>query len=433
MANKSERICIIGGGPAGVAAAMYLQNKGYENYEIYEKLWKVGGSIYSPKIYMNARDYAFETGDISAKISTDFIKDAEEFTNEKFKSENQNLRLIDSLNNEIYPFNIKKEFSFKKFFYNKRLKKEIEKLKRIIDNPDNEDLSLTFKEFCKKKKLKKISEYLSLSIIPFSNGQIDDIAAVFVINRLKNYDIYDIKNMNLTLWDEGAQNIFKRINEDLIHPANVNSEVRKVQHPAPGTLGKIKVTIRYKGNERVEEFDKLILAGDFDEYAKYSDIADEGKKIFERIKYKGLVSFLAVFADGKNPDKSGYIYENRCIENNGHAFMILKNRDDIKDNCPCTVYACRNDEISLDENLILMANDINALGYHVKERLYEQEIRCFPYLTFDEGNDISFTKLDKLQGKQNTYYIGNILDSISPEGICASSKEIVERFFPKDE
>ena len=28
--NISDRICIIGGGPAGISAAMYLQKKGYD-------------------------------------------------------------------------------------------------------------------------------------------------------------------------------------------------------------------------------------------------------------------------------------------------------------------------------------------------------------------------------------------------------------------
>ena len=36
MANVNDRVCIIGGGPAGISAAMYLQKKGYQNYEIYE-------------------------------------------------------------------------------------------------------------------------------------------------------------------------------------------------------------------------------------------------------------------------------------------------------------------------------------------------------------------------------------------------------------
>jgi thioredoxin reductase len=35
MAKHSERICIIGGGPAGISAAMYLEKKGYMNYSVY--------------------------------------------------------------------------------------------------------------------------------------------------------------------------------------------------------------------------------------------------------------------------------------------------------------------------------------------------------------------------------------------------------------
>ena len=43
MSNLEEKICIIGGGPAGLSAAMYLEQKGYKNYSVLEKNDHVGG------------------------------------------------------------------------------------------------------------------------------------------------------------------------------------------------------------------------------------------------------------------------------------------------------------------------------------------------------------------------------------------------------
>ena len=62
MAEKTDRICIIGGGPAGISTAMYLQKKGYENYVIFERLNKIGGKCYSPRIDVNGEARTYETG-----------------------------------------------------------------------------------------------------------------------------------------------------------------------------------------------------------------------------------------------------------------------------------------------------------------------------------------------------------------------------------
>ena len=61
MANLNDRICIIGGGPAGISAAMYLQKKGYENYVIFERQNKIGGtglpSCHSPGAPFSSATY----------------------------------------------------------------------------------------------------------------------------------------------------------------------------------------------------------------------------------------------------------------------------------------------------------------------------------------------------------------------------------------
>ena len=45
--NKDAKICIIGGGPAGLSAAVHLEKKGYTNYTILDKENWVGGKCHS--------------------------------------------------------------------------------------------------------------------------------------------------------------------------------------------------------------------------------------------------------------------------------------------------------------------------------------------------------------------------------------------------
>lgn len=58
--DKNARICIIGAGPAGTSAAMYLEKAGYDNYVIYEKSGRVGGKCLSPRMAVKNKDGKWE-------------------------------------------------------------------------------------------------------------------------------------------------------------------------------------------------------------------------------------------------------------------------------------------------------------------------------------------------------------------------------------
>ena len=73
--DKNIRIAIIGGGPAGLSAAMYLEKKGYNNYVVYEKSDHVGGKCHSP--HYNGKRY--EMGAIMGCPSYKAVFDCEEF------------------------------------------------------------------------------------------------------------------------------------------------------------------------------------------------------------------------------------------------------------------------------------------------------------------------------------------------------------------
>ena len=131
--DLKERICIIGGGPAGISTAMYLQKKGYQNYVVFERLNKIGGKSYSPKISVNGEERSYETGAIMGAKTYFAVHEVEEFAGVGH-DDGPNMRRMyrDSSGKEIFPFDPKKNFSFKKLISLVKLKKQMKRLVEIM-------------------------------------------------------------------------------------------------------------------------------------------------------------------------------------------------------------------------------------------------------------------------------------------------------------
>ena len=102
--DKNIRICIVGGGPAGLSAGMYLEKKGYENYTILERLDRVGGKCWSPTY--NGRRY--EMGAIMGVPSYYAVHDVEEFCGITHDGPKLNRNYKNSKGDVIEPFEPKK-------------------------------------------------------------------------------------------------------------------------------------------------------------------------------------------------------------------------------------------------------------------------------------------------------------------------------------
>ena len=470
MANLNERICIIGGGPAGISAAMYLQKKGYENYEIYEKLNKVGGKSYSPKIAVNGEERSYETGAIMGAITYHAVHEVEEFGGTTH-ADGPNMRRMyrDSSGKEIFPFDPKKDFSVKKTLDLIRLKKQMKKLVEIMNtkykgydcyghrgvaqgkysgldksvdnalnhiegvNPNLKDLAMPFDKFC---KLNGVEDVMKIWIGPYTSfgyGYFDEIPAAYVMKYLDTTTAIEFVNMRLWTWKDGTQSIYVNANKKLVHPAHLNTEVVKVVRPAEGEEGKIQVTIRDAEGERVEEFDKLIVTTPLDWFAKFADAREEEKELFSKIIHEKYVDFIARFDENAGPTISGYIFDNMTYDRLGHAMVYYHRWEDLEGNCPSVVYALRNhlgsEDVSYEYTIDTMMNDMELCGFPVKERMYEQETYYCPHVSPEDYANGWYDKLEAMQGKQNTYYAGEIISFGDMEDTCAASKDIVTRFF----
>ena len=464
---KTDRICIIGGGPAGISAAMYLQKKGYENYEIYERLNKIGGKCFSPRIEVNGEARSYETGAIMGAKTYFAVSEVEEFGGASHL-DGPNMRRMyrDSTGKEIHPFEPKVDFSFGKLFGLLKLKKQMKRLVKIMntkykgydcyghrgvaqgkydglskeierplqrmtgENPNLKDLALPFDQFC---KLNKVEEVMRIWIGPYTSfgyGYFDEIPAAYVMKYLDTTTAIEFINMRLWTWKEGTQYIYEMANKKLLHPAHLNTEVVKVERPEGG---KVLVTIKDEKGERVEEFDKLIVTTPLDKFAKFADADEVEKELFSKIIHEEYVDFIAKFNKDEGPTISGYIFDNMTPETRGHAMVYYHRWEDLKGNCPSVVYALRNhlgdESVPYDYTIKTMEEDMAKCGFPVTERLYEQESYYCPHVSPKDYADGWYDKLEAIQGKHNTFFAGEILSFGDMEDTCASSKDLIERFF----
>ena len=145
------------------------------------------------------------------------------------------------------------------------------------------------------------------------------------------------------------------------------------------------------------------------------------------------MDFIARFDKDAGPTISGYIFDNMTVERLGHAMVYYHRWEDQQANCPSTVYALRNHmgstDVPYDKTIDLMMEDMKACGFPVRERLYEQETYYCPHVSPKDYADGWYDKLDAMQGKQKTWYAGEIMGFGDMEDTCAASRDLVDRFF----
>ena len=486
MSENKGRICIIGGGPAGLSCAMYLEKKGYTDYVIYEKLNKVGGKCYSPKIKVShngvEEEKSFETGAIMGAITYHAVSEMEEFggyyhKGPDFKEGEPNMRReFRDLDGTIqHPFEPKVNFSFKKLFSLMKLKKQMKKLNHLMqtkyvgydcyghlgvasgkykgiskgvagycgateensfpnyiegENSNLKDLALPFSEFCKINGVEEVQRIWIAPFTSFGYGFFDEIPAALVMKYLDVTTALEFVGMKLWTWQDGTQEIYVHVNDKLQHPAILNTEVVKVERPEGE---KIRVTIRHEGVQSVEEFDKLIVTTPLDYFKDYADATEEEKELFSKIVHEKYVDYIATFEPGKSPNISGYMVDNMVPERLGHAMVYYNRWQYLDRDCPATVYALRNhtgsEDVSYEYCMKTMDEDMAKVGFPIKDKLYAQEVYYCPHVSCKDYADGWYDRLEALQGNKNTYYAGEIISFGDMEDTCAASKDIIGRFF----
>jgi protoporphyrinogen oxidase len=450
--DKNTKICIIGGGPAGLSAGMYLEKKGYTNYTILEKEDHVGGKCYSPTF--NGRRY--EMGAIMGVPSYYAIHDVEEFCgithdgpklNRNYK--NKDGKVIDPFNPKKNPLQIPHLLSMKRQV--KKFAELLETKYRGYDinghrgvaegryegfavtparepvsgvNENLTDLCLPFSEFCKKNGVEDVKDIWIGPYTSFGYGYFEDIPAAYVLKYLDFQTTMNFVKVNLWTWKDGTQSIWEHLNDKLTNHARLNSDITGIERKD----GKVYVTV----NGETEEYDKLIVTAPLQYFPEYADAREDEKGFFSKIDYEryDVLAFLTKPED--HPEISYYIFENMEKDRYGHLMVYYNRwRDDI--NQPITTYALRNalnkPEIPYENCKATVLHDLETMHNKADEIILERDWYYFPHIYSEDYAAGWYDKVESMQGKYDTYYAGEIMSFGDMDETCEYSRELVERFF----
>lgn len=466
MADLNERICILGGGPAGVTAAMYLQKKGYKNYVIYEKDDHVGGKCYSPKMVMGKDpndQRTIEMGAIMGAKTYYATHDAEIFGGTTHDGPAMARQYKDKDGNDIHPFEPKYNILNGKLFSLIHMKNCVKKLAELMktkyvgydvcghrgvangtyeglepscqemprvkgENSNLKDLCLPFTEFCKINNIEPVMKVWIAPFTSFGYGYFDEMPAAYVLKYLDVATTLEFVNMRLWTWKEGTMSIWQGVDKHLSNPTHCGHEVTKVEHKD----GKVYVTTKSVDGEKREEFDKLIITTPLDIYAGYSDATEEEKELFGKIVHEKYVSMATRQEYGKCPQISSYIFDNMTPETRGHLMVYYHRWSDIPDQ-PIITYSLRNhkglEDVSYDFTRKTTLDDMAKCGCAVTKVEIETEWYYCPHVFSEDYAAGWYDKVEAKQGDRGTYFAGEVMSFGDMEETCEYSKDLIDRFF----
>ncbi|HAV27159.1 MAG TPA: aminooxidase [Lachnospiraceae bacterium] len=452
MANINEKICIIGAGPAGLSAAMYLEQKGYFNYTILEKEDHVGGKCHSP--HYNGRRY--EMGAIMGVPSYYAVHDVEEFCGITHDGPKLNRNYKNLKGKVIEPFEPKKNpLKIPRLL---KMRKQLKVFGELLEtkykgydvnghrgvaegrydgyavtpgrekisgeNPNLKDLALPFKEFCELNGVELVQDIWIGPFTSFGYGYFDEIPAAYVLKYLDFQTTMNFVKVNLWTWKEGTQYIWECLNEKLRNRARLNSDISSVERHD----GKVFVTV----NDEVEVYDKIIVTAPLQFLPNYFDATEEEKELFSKIDYERY-DVLAVETKPENhPEISYYIFDNMTPERYGHLMVYYRRWKDSVDQV-ITTYALRNHrgkrtyKTSACKKIVL--KDLEAMGNAASKVVNEKNWYYFPHVFTEDYAAGWYDKVEAMQGMNGTYYAGEIMSFGDMDETAEYSRELVDRFF----
>ena len=450
MPDTFIRIVILGAGPAGLSAAMYLEQKGYTDITVLEREDHVGGKCCSPT-YKGRR---YEMGAIMGVPSYYAVQDVERFCGithdgPKLHADYRNLdgspdnpmdpgddpekeKELSALKNQLRQFMILLETKYKGYDVNGHRGVAEGRYEGCAATPGREpvsgenealkDLALPFREFCTLNGVPLVQKLWIAPFTSFGYGYFDEIPAAYVLKYLDLQTNLNFMRVNLWTWAEGTQSIWETLNRTLKTPARLNCDVSAVERRD----GRVFVTV----NGAVEEYDRIIVTAPLQYLPDYFDADEQERSLFGKIEYKRYTTLGIRPERDHCPESSCFMLRNMEPDRVGHLMLYYRRWTDDPEQAIVTYALRSHHDLSADDTCKeTVLSELPTFHASCGEVLEERDWYYFPHITPEDYRAGGYDRVEAMQGNRGTYYAGEVMSFGDMDETAEYSRELVERFF----
>lgn len=433
--SKNQRIGIIGGGVAGLTAAETLQELGYQNITVFEARDRVGGQVLSAayttadnkKIIYDlgsVQPFSFKSHTLAKLLKRYQLHFGRGVTAKnpayfKIYSLEQKENILDFTKHKLgFPL------SFKKALW---LGMDIFKLLKLswryrkLNNPGFTELSanlaktlyLPMEEWVDQQQFRVIGDNVKYLIGNILTGANINIKAQIPALYLAKYLFYVLSIAPHRYLDgsympvkEGYQELWNRLskNHHIILDAHITAIKRENN------------VIRVMLGEQQYEFDKLIFTATVPEALKLLDLSLDEQALFAKVNYAPL--WRAAFIGKNLPHDAAYAFYEPYMKSGYYPSLALfLPEDEVGNGLWLYQVAIAYNKSQGIEDVLAKSTQLlqtHFPGAEVKEwvkTVYWPEYA--PYFGIEDIKNGVLAHLNSLQGKNNTYYLGNLLSGAS--------------------
>jgi len=419
MANMKSavKIGIIGAGISGVTTAYQLAKKGYTHITILEKDDQVGGKCHSIQ-------YKGKTYEMGTLIGLPSYKNTMELMAEFDLMDKGPLLergFFDHLGRRTSQIPMDQMQAFTQEF--KRLPdilRRYETLKEpgFLHLP--KELCQPFSVWCKDNDLSVIMQVYMHYFSTFGFGSIHDVSAAYVLKFL-SYDnlLSFIEITHMITWPKGVRELIQRM-ADQVEDLRLTCEVLQMVNEESGK-------VRVETNQDTLYFDKVIYTASLHPISQMIQLSPAERALFESITYERFRVY-AYRVEGM-PELSGYIPCNMDPDRKGQMMAWYYRWADMGATDLITVYVAENESMTDQQMRESVENKLRELGGE-NIRLYMMKSwQQFPHVDSVALREGFYDQLDQMQGRNNIYFAGEIMNFPTLENCIVYAKYLVERFF----